>query len=147
MLTSCKNTLKEIGYLNKIENPDSLQRTMEKLPFGLRQRWRDVADEITEVQRREVTIKDIAAYVEKKARASNHPIFGKISKDPKTDQSTKIRRPPKGDGSLPRGSSFATRGDEEKTRPKPKCPSCSGEHWLSQCDGFKSKIDSSSSVL
>ena len=33
LLTSCKNTLKEIGCLNKIENPDSLQRVVERLPF------------------------------------------------------------------------------------------------------------------
>ena len=31
MLTSCKNTLKEIGYLNKIENPDCLQKIIDKL--------------------------------------------------------------------------------------------------------------------
>ena len=28
LLTSCKNTLREVGYLNKIENPDSMQRVM-----------------------------------------------------------------------------------------------------------------------
>ena len=42
LLTSCKNALKQIGYLNKIENPDSLQKIMEKLPLGVRQKWRDV---------------------------------------------------------------------------------------------------------
>jgi hypothetical protein len=35
VLTTCKNALKQIGHLNKIENPDSLQRIIEKLPFGL----------------------------------------------------------------------------------------------------------------
>ena len=38
-LTSCKNTLQEIGYINKIENPDSLQKVVQK--------WRDIADDIT----------------------------------------------------------------------------------------------------
>ena len=78
MLTTCKNALKQIGYLSKIENPDSLQKIMEKLPFGLRQKWCDVADDITEVKQREITIEDIALFVEKRARACNHPIFGKI---------------------------------------------------------------------
>ena len=41
LLASCKNTLKEIGCLNKVESPDSLQRGNERLPFQLRQRWRD----------------------------------------------------------------------------------------------------------
>lgn len=52
LLTSCKNTLKEIGCLSKIENPDSLQRVIERLPFQLRQRWRDVADDITSNRQR-----------------------------------------------------------------------------------------------
>ena len=60
LLTSCKNTLKEIGCLSKIENPDSLQRVIERLPFQLRQRWRDVADDITSNKQREITFEDIA---------------------------------------------------------------------------------------
>jgi hypothetical protein len=35
VLTTCKNGLKQIGHLNKIENPNSLQKIIEKLPFGL----------------------------------------------------------------------------------------------------------------
>ena len=38
MLTSCKNALKEIGYQSKIENPDTMQRIVEKFPFGWRQK-------------------------------------------------------------------------------------------------------------
>lgn len=57
LLTSCKNTLKEIGCLSKIENPDSLQKVVERLSFPLRQKWRDVADDITYKQR-EVTFED-----------------------------------------------------------------------------------------
>lgn len=38
LLTSCKNTLKEIGWLSKIENPDSLQKVVERLSFPLRQK-------------------------------------------------------------------------------------------------------------
>ena len=53
-LTSCKNTLQEIGYLNKIENPKSLQKVVKRLPFLLRQKWRDVADDITNKAQREI---------------------------------------------------------------------------------------------
>ena len=48
LLTSYKNTLTDIGYLSKIENPDSLKKIVSRLPFNLRQKWRDVADTITE---------------------------------------------------------------------------------------------------
>jgi len=39
LLTTCKNTLNEIGYLSKIENPDSLKKVVARLPFSLRQKW------------------------------------------------------------------------------------------------------------
>ena len=134
MLTTCKNALKQIGYLSKIENPDSLQKIMEKLPFGLRQKWCDVADDITEVKQREITIEDIALFVEKRARACNHPIFGKISRETKSEntvgKNTKSTR----------GSAFATKGnDDNSPRTAVKCPSCGSGHSLSRCDDFKKR--------
>ena len=36
-LTGCKNILMEIGYLSKLENPDTLRAIVQRLPFGLRQ--------------------------------------------------------------------------------------------------------------
>ena len=89
LLTSCKNTLREVGYLNKIENPDSMQRVIERLPFPLRQRWRDVANDITNNKHREITFEDIASFVESKARALNHPVLGTIN----TERRTKERLP------------------------------------------------------
>ena len=71
LLMSCKNTQREVGYVNKIKNPDNMQRVKERLPFPLRQRWRDVADDITINKHREMTFEDIASFVESKARALN----------------------------------------------------------------------------
>ena len=68
LLTSCKNTLKEIGYLNKLENPDSLQNVISRLPYSMRQKWRDVADDIMSNEKREITFEDIASFEEVKAR-------------------------------------------------------------------------------
>lgn len=98
LLTSCKNTLKEIGCLNKVENPDSSQRVIERLPFQLRQRWRNVADDISSNKQREITFEDIARFVESKARALNHPIFGNINSDPKSKgKDPKNHKPQKGE--------------------------------------------------
>ena len=85
-LTSCKNALKDIGYLSKIGNPDSLRKIVNRLPFGLRRRWRDVADNITEKDEMEITIEDIAAFVAKTARAAAHPIFGSLAGDSAKDE-------------------------------------------------------------
>ena len=31
-----QDTLKEIGYLNKVENPDTLKMIVNRLPYGLK---------------------------------------------------------------------------------------------------------------
>ena len=82
----CKNTLTEIGYLNKLENPDTLRAIVLGLPFGLRQKWRDVADNITETQSREITIADLSNFVSAKSRAATHAVFGDISSQPLQSQ-------------------------------------------------------------
>ena len=43
LLSACKNTLKEIGYLSKVENPDTLKMVVNRLPYGLKLKWHDVA--------------------------------------------------------------------------------------------------------
>ena len=144
-LTGCKNTLQEIGYLNKLENPDTLKTIVQRLPYGLRQKWRDVADNITENQEREITIADLSDFVTAKARAATHAIFGDIS--------SQVPQPQGGSREKPKfpfrsTSSFSTQADPEHTcndvrkqqnQAELKCPLCCSNHWLSQCDGFKGK--------
>ena len=47
-----------------------------------------MADAIMERESQEVTIDDIAKFVESKARASSHPIFGNISDEVKDNRRT-----------------------------------------------------------
>ena len=139
-LTGCKNTFKEIGYRSKIENPDTLKAIVNRLPFGLRQKWGDVADNITESQEKEITVEDLSNFVTTKARAANHAVFGDRSNNV---QSSSSRGKPKPARST---STFATQtrqaeGDEQRppNQTRPKCPLCNANHWLSQCDKFRNK--------
>ena len=148
LLTSCKNTLTDIGYLSKIENPDSLKKIVSRLPFNLRQKWRDVADTIIERQEREVTISDVASFVEEKARILTHPILGDISSQPKGKGGFDTRK-----STSRRVSSFAAdahnpdhtgEGVSEEIpmsgssrRNRLCCPLCKSPHWLSQCNDFR----------
>ena len=75
LLTSCRNTLKSIGYSSKIENPDSLRGVINRLPYDLRKKWRNTADQISEDQEREIKFEDIVVFVEKQARAASHPVL------------------------------------------------------------------------
>ena len=89
LLVSCRNTLKEIGYLNKIENLDCLIKIIEKLPFSLRQKWRERADDITSNKERDISFDDVVKFVEERVRVMNHPIFGKLT----TSKSKEVREP------------------------------------------------------
>ncbi|KAK3752073.1 hypothetical protein QZH41_005572 [Actinostola sp. cb2023] len=146
LLTTCRNTLNGIGCINKIENPDTLQKIVEKLPFALRQRWRDVDDNITEEQNREITIKDLTDFVDKKARAANHPLFGKLTnsaQESKHRNTTTVESRRKPAPPTTR-SSYATHGEpvsnkSNEGRNIPKCLLCNEQHWLSRCGAFKEK--------
>ncbi len=51
------------------------------LPYSMRKAWREVADDISSNQSRDITFDDLAEFVERKARAQTHPIFGEITRD------------------------------------------------------------------
>ena len=95
---------------------DCLIKIIEKLPFALRLKWRDLADDITSYKCREITFDDVVQFVEKRARALNHPIFGKLSNDPNRNRSNK-----------PQDPKFN------------KCMMCEGDHILPRCNRFKSE--------
>ena len=131
-LSSCVNTLKEIGYVNKLDNPDNLKKIIDRLPFGIRLKWRDVVDHIIERENRDVTVKDIMDFVAAKARAATHPIFGKVVNENKGKQVNG-----KSSRKTQRGGGFSTQGTpppSKTAKEKPKCPSCSSSHWLSRCN-------------
>lgn len=144
-LTGCKNTLTEIGYLNKLENPDTLRAIVQRLPLGLRQKWRDVADNITETQNREITIADLSDFVSAKARVATHAVFGDISSQPLQSQGgsgVRRRSPPRTKSSFGTQVEATQENDnieKQSNQAGRKCPLCKSDHWLSQCSNFKEK--------
>lgn len=113
---------------------------VNRLPYGLKLKWRDVADRITKTEEREITIEDIDNFVTSKAHAAIHAIFGNVTKDnPVPPKGTKFRNK-----SPPKVSNFAidTGSQQESHTPvngNQKCPLCNAQHWLSHCDKFKKK--------
>ena len=96
LLTSCSNTLREIGYLSRLENPDTLKKIVDRLPYTLGLKWREMADKVMQQEQRDANLKDITDFVESRSRVTNHPIFGKICGDPRfsnsTDRTKQVRR-------------------------------------------------------
>ena len=135
-LTSCSNTLKEIGYMSKLQNPDTLRRIIDRLPVSLKLKWRELVDTIMQQKHREVTVKDLTDFVVARARVANHPIFGKVNNsDGKNMGNVNNHRQPS------KVRNYAIEGnqtdDKDGTRKCVKCPSCDSNHWLSQCYALK----------
>ena len=140
LLTSCRNTLKEISYLNHLENPEGLRKIMEWLPYPLRLKWRELVDTIMQNEARDPNLKDITDFVEARSRVTNHSIFGKIQGEPSRSSSHKYSDRPKRDArsfaveSQSKSPYSPTSNPEKKIL---KCPSCNKSHWLSQCSDFR----------
>ncbi|CAB4042467.1 hypothetical protein AC249_AIPGENE11142 [Paramuricea clavata] len=135
-LTSCSNILNEIGYMSKLQNPDTLRRIIDRQPVSHKLKWRELVDTIMRQKHREVTVKDLTDFVVARARVSTHPIFGKVNNsDGKNTGNVSNHRQPS------KVRNYAIEGnqtdDKDGTRKGVKCPSCDSNHWLSQCYAFK----------
>ena len=119
LLTSCKNTLKSIGYSSKIENQDSLRGVIDRLPYDLRKKWRNTADQISEDQDIEIKFEDIVVFVEKQARAASHPVFGDISARSWCHEREKTPTPNQKEKALQSKGRIQTREEAMKTRKIP----------------------------
>ena len=154
LLSRCTNTLKAIGYLNKIKGPENMRKIIARLPPKLQSSWRDHADRILNADKREVCIEDIASFVEEKSRALSNPIFGKLpflAKDKKKSQMRGAKSKPEGSGPGPGPrelSNFSTSSqksamDQNKSQEKTSedlskrsCLFCRQIHNLVDCPAF-----------
>ncbi|XP_068712764.1 uncharacterized protein [Montipora foliosa] len=144
LITSCKNALKDIGYLRRINNPDILKKIVDRLPFDMKRKWCDIADDIFECKHREITIEYVASFIEKRARSASHLVFGDILNQKSIQSQAKCQRQTYQSGrSSGKGYSFGTTGEPKRDAgsavSQRKCPLRSNDHWLSQCSDFRSK--------
>ncbi|XP_076036089.1 uncharacterized protein LOC143022038 [Oratosquilla oratoria] len=91
-LDTCISAMSGIkSELLELQNPRTLRQLVGKLPRYLQDRWRRIADEITE-NGRLVDIKDLVKFLEKEVRILNNPTFGRRimerTKDRRGDFST-----------------------------------------------------------
>ncbi|XP_068759642.1 uncharacterized protein [Montipora capricornis] len=151
-LKSCEHTLESIGYLDEINSADNLRRIVMRLPFHLRTKFVEVADQIQQSGQRP-NISHIAEFVKVKARATNNPVFGCLM-DTERERTDNLRRRPKTRKPLfpnERGTAFNTRESElrESSSYSPnsefsstkyqKCPLCNAAHPLVRCQIFAEK--------
>ena len=151
-LKDCENTLESIGYLDEINSADNLIRIVLRLPFHLRTKFVEVADQIQEAGQR-TNISHIAEFVKIKARAANNPVFGCVMNVARDRSDSQRHKPKPKKSTLPdeRGNAFSTQeinSREGQSLPGHKevpstrhahCPVCNAAHPLAKCKIFVEK--------
>ena len=78
MLASCRNAVSCVPHgASELQNPETMRKILNKLPFNVQDRWRREADDIMTRKGREVTFNDLVNYIEREARVMKNPLFGK----------------------------------------------------------------------
>lgn len=154
-LTGCKNTMEDVEYMDEMDNPTNMRIVMSKLPFKIRERWRNTAYDIKEQRGRRAKFADLVKFIDRQAKIATDPLFGNLqdkSMIPKGDK-LKDTTPTKYMKSGVKGSSFATQitvernqyvapkpAPSEKPAPvtavnafEPPCHYCQNNHALESC--------------
>ena len=149
----CENTLESVSYLDEINSADNLRKIVQRLPFHLRTKFVEVADQIQEAGQR-TNISHIAEFVKIKARAANNPVFGCVIDDARGRSDSQRRKPKPKRATLPdeRGNAFSTQEIDfregqlsspgHKEAPSTRyavCPVCNAAHPLAKCKIFIEK--------
>ncbi len=142
-LRACCNIIADNSYMQELNMPNNMRTVVMKLPFKLRERWREKACEIIELNQGRAKFSDIVDFIERQAKMASDPVFGCIQdKQPSSVKPNKTFK----------GNSFATNvttsGSRRhvtsqqrdhsvyETNNKRSCLFCSGNHVLERCDAF-----------
>ena len=128
-LLECKNTMESLDYTSELHSTANIRLLVEKLPYKMRDRWRQKADYIEEDLGRPVRFDDFSVFIEKQARIQNNAAFGKISGDKQGTGSSK------GTNNKPKlKNSFATNVEEAQSNEQLQCSYCKLEnHKVETC--------------
>ncbi|KAK0149331.1 hypothetical protein N1851_009253 [Merluccius polli] len=91
--------MKDIEYLEEMDNPANLRIIVSKLPFRLRERWRVIAFDVQEKERRRARFSDLVKFINRQAKIVSDPLFGDVKESP--DEKGKLKssiRAAKGSG-------------------------------------------------
>ena len=149
-LRGCSNLTEQLMNMKELDLPSNMRSIIVKLPYKLRERWRNVACDLQERRGNRAMFADLVGFIERQVKIASDPVFGNIQ-DPQLTNSKastvshfKQRK---------KGSSFATNVTTVKdgvitqhTGNKIKsstlnCLFCSQvNHSMDQCSQFKMTV-------
>ncbi len=152
-LTGCHNTMQDVDYMAEMDNPTNMRVIISKLPYKMRESWRNVAYDIHERSGRRARFSNLVEYIDRQAKVKNDPLFGDIQELTGANVGKKSKTPDlKYKKFTPKGSSFVTsvcteqkKQGEIKKETKPQldktscvaCTFCQKNHALNACFKFK----------
>lgn len=74
-LRSCRNAIEEMEYMEEL---DTVSNIVLKLPYKLREKWRNKAYELNKQRNRRVRILDLVCFIEKQTRIAADIVFGDL---------------------------------------------------------------------
>lgn len=107
LLRGCCNAMGEVGAMHELDVTANMQTVVKKLPYKLRDRWRNVACKLQDKFHRRVTFCDIVEFIETQVKIASDPLFGDIQ-DSQTAVRKDVRNSKSQSYSKAKGSSFAT---------------------------------------
>lgn len=87
-LRGCCNAMEDVQYLSDMDMPSNMLSIIKKLPYKLRDKWRNHACELQERHNRRAKFTDIANFIERQVKILTDPVFGNIQ----DSQSTNINK-------------------------------------------------------
>lgn len=151
---SCRNALKDVDYMDELDNPANMRVIISKLPYKIKEKWRALAFEIQERTQMRVKFTDLVAFMDRQAKIVTDPLFGDLlspATERKERKTSLMERKSKKEGI--KRSSFATkivkpREEHNKLKTdkalssvaftKP-CLFCKQNHTLVECNDIAEK--------
>ncbi|XP_061882235.1 uncharacterized protein LOC133633659 [Entelurus aequoreus] len=145
-LRSCCNAMEETEYMDELDTVANMRNIAFKLPFKLKEKWRNKAYEQQEEHNHRVRVLDLVSFIEKQARVAAHPVFGELRVQEQSAIGKANARPSVNpQHSKSAGSSFATSITISPMESKPEsdsepiCLICKNKHPLELCRWFIKK--------
>lgn len=77
-LKGCSNLTEHITQLKELDLPSNMRSIILKLPYKMRERWRNVACDLQEKRGQRALFTDLVIFIEKQVKVASDPLFGNI---------------------------------------------------------------------
>ena len=146
-MTGCCHAIDSRSFASsELNHPKTLRHVCEKLPYSLQDRWRRVADKISEEEGRTILFDDLARFIEDEARIQSNPLFRKQMSHLKSQEKASPQTGREANSGTRRvmdhrvrtNLTMQTEGSSQGPQP---CSFCSGLHALEHCVTFGQVTD------